>query len=53
VDVELEALRTSAGQVQDFVLDNTDGPSYPMASMSMDVELLGSRIDATTTNGAR
>jgi hypothetical protein len=52
-DAELEALRTSAGRVQDIVLDNADRPSFPMASMLMEVELLGSQIDAMATNDAR
>jgi hypothetical protein len=40
VDAELEALRSSAAQVQDLVLSNIDGPSSLATSLSMVVELL-------------
>jgi hypothetical protein len=53
VDPELEALRTSATQVRDKVLDWADGPSSPVASLSMAAELLEGWVDATTANGVR
>jgi hypothetical protein len=53
VDAELEALRTLAVRVWDFVLGRADGPSSLAASMSTAVELLKGRIDATITNGVR
>jgi hypothetical protein len=51
VDVELEALRTSAVLVRDLVLDNIDGPSFLAASLSTVVELLKGQIDTAPTNG--
>jgi hypothetical protein len=41
-DAELEALWTSTTRVQDLVLDNADGLSSLVASMSMVLELLES-----------
>jgi hypothetical protein len=51
-DVELEALQTSATQVRDLVLGSTNGLSSLATSMSVPVELLEGRIDATAANGA-
>jgi hypothetical protein len=50
-DAEPEALQTLVVRVQDFMLDNVDGPSSLAASLSTVVELLEGQIDATTTNG--
>jgi hypothetical protein len=52
-DAKLEALWAVAVQVWDLVLDNADVPCSLAASMSTMVELLESRIDATTTNRVR
>jgi hypothetical protein len=51
VDAELEALWTLASRVRDLVVDNADGLSSLVASLSMVVELLNSRVNATTPNG--
>jgi hypothetical protein len=40
-------------RVQEFMLDNTDGPSSLAASICTAVDLLESRIEAATTNGIR
>jgi hypothetical protein len=52
-DTKLEALRTSAARVQDLVLDNTDGSSSIVVSLSMVVELLEGRINTAAANGVR
>jgi hypothetical protein len=49
----MEALLTFAPRVWDMVLDNANGPSSLAASMSMAVELLKGRMDATAANGVR
>jgi hypothetical protein len=51
VDVELEALWTSAARVQDLVLDNVYGVSSLVASLSTVVELLEGRIGTVAANG--
>jgi hypothetical protein len=51
VDTELEALRTLALRVWDLVLDNADGSSSLAASLSMVVQLLEGRANATAANG--
>jgi hypothetical protein len=49
-DVELEAQLTSATWVWDLVLDNAIRSSSLAASLSMAVELLEGRVDATAFN---
>jgi hypothetical protein len=51
LDAELGALWTSAAGTQDQVLGNADGPSSPVASLSMVAELLEGRIDTAVSNG--
>jgi hypothetical protein len=51
VDAELDALWTSAMRVWDMVLDNVDGPSSLVASVSRAVDLLEGQIDAMAANG--
>jgi hypothetical protein len=53
VDTEQEAMWTSAAWVRDLVLDNADGPSSQVTSLSTAVELLEGRINATTAIGVR
>jgi hypothetical protein len=45
------ALLTLAARVQDLVLDNADGPSSLVASLSMAVELIEGQIDTVAANG--
>jgi hypothetical protein len=51
VNVELEAMWTSATLVQDLVLGDVDTPSSLVASLSMVAELLECWIDTMVTNG--
>jgi hypothetical protein len=51
VDAELEALWTSIAWVRDMVLDNVDGPSSLVASLSTVVELLEGWVDTAAANG--
>jgi hypothetical protein len=50
VEAELEVLRTSAVRVQDLELDNVDGPSSLIASLSTVIELLEGRINTTAAH---
>jgi hypothetical protein len=50
-DAELEVLWTLTAWVQDLVLDRADGSSSLTASLSMVVEWLEGRVDATAANG--
>jgi hypothetical protein len=51
VNVELEAMWTSATLVQDLVLGDVDTPSSLVASLSMVAKLLECWIDTMVTNG--
>jgi hypothetical protein len=50
-DAELEALWDSVVRVWDLVLDNADGTSSLIASISTAVELLEGRVDDAAANG--
>jgi hypothetical protein len=49
-DTELEAMQTLVVCVQDLVLDNADGASSLVASMSTVVVLLEGQIDTMASN---
>jgi hypothetical protein len=49
-NAELEALRTLATLIRDLVLDNIDGSSSLVASLSMVIELLEHQINTTAAN---
>jgi hypothetical protein len=53
VDAELEALRSSAAQVQDSLLERANGMSSLAAPLSLAVELLEGRTDTVPINGFR
>jgi hypothetical protein len=51
VDAESKVLWALAARVLDLVLDNANGPSSLVASMSTTVELLESQVIPAATNG--
>jgi hypothetical protein len=50
VEAELEVLQTSAVRVQDLELDNVDGSSSLIASLSMVIELLEGQINTAVAH---
>jgi hypothetical protein len=51
VNAEPEALRTSATQVRDLVLDGADRPSSLAASLSTVAEMLEGHVDVMAAKG--